>query len=306
MKTTTTAFFIYALTVATSFTVAENFVELADVPQTATSVNIQPQCVTSGYYPNIMYTIEIADNVTVSTSPANLVTVHLKGNALSFTRSVVNATHGGVKIGLPAGKFNSLTIGRQTNAQILDGFTAVKSLSVTGQSVLTADLSSNALPVILDVTGQSTVTVKSGRHLSGGGITGQSTITVETPSYDDLLITGQSKIYIDGNVDSASVNRQSTMVVSGNVTGVVSNSGISRINARSCGSPITNTDLSTCTPSGYTVSVSVTKQPTIMPSTNTRLYCDDEKSGNTSSAYSCPVGATAAVAAAAYMIMSFM
>ena len=222
MKTTTTAFFIYALTVATSFTVAENFVELADVPQNATSVNIQTQCLTSGKFPNIMYTIEIADNVTVSTSPANLVTVHLKGNALSFTHSVVKATHGGVKIGLPAGKFNSLTIGGQTNAQILDGFTAVNSLSVTGQSVLTADLSSNALPVTLDVTGQSTVTLKSGRNLSGK-ITGQSAIRVETPSYDDLLITGQSQIYIDGNVNSASVNGQSIMVVSGNVTGVVSN-----------------------------------------------------------------------------------
>merc|ERR1712238_318440 len=201
---------IYALTVATSFTVAENFVELADVPQNATSVNIQTQCLTSGKFPNIMYTIEIADNVTVSTIPANLVTAHLKGNALSFTHSVVKATHGGVKIGLPAGKFNSLTIGGQTNAQILDGFTAVNSLSVTGQSVLTTDLSSNALPVTLDVT-------------------------------------GQSQIYIDGNVNSASVNGQSIMVVSGNVTGVVSNSGRSQINARSCGSPITNTGLSTCT-----------------------------------------------------------
>lgn len=232
----TALLFSVFFTVAASFgfAVAEDFQEISGVPQDLTSLLIEPDCgVDRPEVPNLMFTIEVANSVTVSTSPPNLFTVSDDGGALAFKWNhgvASTASSGGVKIGIPADQLEVVSIGF-TKVQIAGAFNKVNKMEVYGASTVHADLSSNTVPMVLEVSGGSVVTLKSGSNLSGS-FSGNSDVTVETPSLENISVSGDTFARVNGNVndvsgngDSVSVSGGSKLTVTGDLSGGMSNSG---------------------------------------------------------------------------------
>jgi hypothetical protein len=303
-------FFLAAAAASFGFAVAQDFQEISDVPQTAVTLAIGLSCTGGENYPNLMFTIEPADSVTVSTSPPDLVTVIEKSNALYFEFNspvASKATSGGIKIGMPADQLQSLIGSAASQVQIFDGFTSILSLDFSGASTLTANLSSNAAPFSLKLSGASTLKVKSGSNILRGDISGASMAIIEAPSFEVPTVTGASTLLVDGSVVGATVSGASTMTVSGAITGSVNNSGASTINGGTCSDQTNNSGASVCNDGEQDVTVTIAEQPTTLSGNQICWGSGGWGSGGwgsgSSSMRSYRTGASAAAVAAAFLAM---
>lgn len=114
--------------------------------------------------------------------------------------------------------------------QILDGFSALASLDISGASYVNAGLLSNPTPLEFKASGASSLTLKSGRNVSNGYITGASHVTVATPSFEVMTVSGASTVKVDGTVGVVSASGASVDTASGIISGAVGISGGSVIN----------------------------------------------------------------------------
>lgn len=95
----------------------------------------------------ILFTIEPAETVRISSEPANLVKTLVEGNVLSFSINKdvsQNASSGGVRIGLPANQLQKIHATSAATAQIIKGFTALRLLEANSAASLQADLTENS------------------------------------------------------------------------------------------------------------------------------------------------------------------
>lgn len=114
------------------------------------SVVITPSCPATGganKVPVTMFTILPSNSgVEVSSDPPDLVSVSSDGGTLSINSwNFVDSTNGGVKISLPPSQLTSVSAGADTDVQILDGFTALENIDISGDSEITATVSSAAV-----------------------------------------------------------------------------------------------------------------------------------------------------------------
>ena len=114
------------------------------------SVVITPSCPATGganKVPVTMFTILPSNSgVEVSSDPPDLVSVSSDGGTLSINSwNFVDSTTGGVKISLPPSQLTSVSAGADTDVQILDGFTALENIDISGDSEITATVSSAAV-----------------------------------------------------------------------------------------------------------------------------------------------------------------
>ena len=119
------------------------------------SVVITPSCPATGganKVPITMFTIlpSDSDGVEVSSDPPDLVSVSSDGSTLSINSwNIVDSTSGGVKISLPPSQLTSVSAAADTDVQILDGFTALENIDISGDSEITATVSSAAVSDIV-------------------------------------------------------------------------------------------------------------------------------------------------------------
>lgn len=241
--------------------------EIEGVPQSAIGLYVStPFCIGHDEHPLIMWTIEPADRVMVSTNPPNLLTVKMNGvdKMLSFAWNeeiASTATGGGIKIGFPNNKFGLINVASSSTVQILDGFKEIGHVEVSETSVLTADLSSNEYGIYLDVSGKSKVTMISNLEVSQGRISGASDVTLEAPSLDWTEISGGSTVKADGDMYFGSLSGSSTLTITGFASGDVKVSDGSQVTISSC-DKINFDKSSTCNSDPQTVDVTITEQPT--------------------------------------------
>jgi len=304
----TTALFFTAITAAASlgFTVAE-FQEIAGVPQNVQSVDTMVECV-GKTNPLTMWTIEVADTVTVSTSPPDLVTVGVEDGELSFAWNAdvsSKASSIGIKIGIPADQLQSLKVYSYSSVQISGSFSSVSNLEVYGNSIVNADLSSNVVPINVNVYGDSMVSLKSGSNLENGSVYGGSKLTVATPSFDNNQVYGNSVVFVDGNMNSGSAYGKGKLTVTGDLSGAISLYGGSTMNAASCSDNISSYGGGKCVSGTQTVDVSIETQPMTRTGTS-KCWVNPLKSlfgSGSSSVYSCRASVTAIAMGAAYMVV---
>jgi len=248
--------------------VSSEFVPLTGDYSDVTTVVISPTCPTGGAtLPATIFTILPTSDGTsyVSSDPANLISVTNDNGVMTFdwTGEGQGVKSGGVQIGLPADQLKSVSVGGDTDGQILDGFTQLNGLDVLGDAKLTASISSSETESIkINVSGDSTLTLSTNvkvvdRNTNVGGITGDSTVYLETPSYEDFYVGGDSTLSVKGNLVNGDVSGDSEVTVTGTVTGVTL-SGDSELSAPSCEN--VNADISSsCTEGSQDVSVDVTE-----------------------------------------------
>lgn len=123
--------------------------------------------------PTPMYTIEPAsnDNVTILTSPANLVTAGVKGGLLNLTFNPDVATtvnQSGVKIQIPNAQFQELAAQTSAQVQVLPGFTSLNKIRVTMSSIVRVVIgdASTAVPLNVSVSASAILDLQ----LDGGVI----------------------------------------------------------------------------------------------------------------------------------------
>ena len=250
-----------------------------------TTVVISPTCPSGGAtLPATIFTILPTSDGTayVSSDPANLITVTNNNGVMTFdwTGFGGGVKSGGVQIGLPADQLKSVSVGGDTDSQILDGFTQLNGLDVLDDSELTATISSSETDSIkINVSGDSTLTLSTNvkvvdRNANVGGISGDSTVYLETPSYEDFYVGGDSTLSVKGNLVNGDVSGDSEVTVTGTVTGVTL-SGDSELSAPSCEN--VSADISSsCTEGSQDVTVDVTE----MAMTISGTYICGVSSGN--------------------------
>lgn len=224
-----------------NFMAADDFQPIAGIFDDATSIVIHPSCRHGQTIPNTIFTIFPSENAEVSSSPANLVTATVSdGGSLSFQWNELiasSASGGGVRIGLPTGQLIALSLGGVYTAQILDGFTSLKNIQVSGVSNLKATFtSSEASAINLDVTGVSTVNMVSNVKVRTPEIAGSSTARVETPECEVVNVSGTAKLFVKGNIGGGIVSGTGQVTVTGDITGTLHTGGVATVNAASCGS----------------------------------------------------------------------
>ena len=146
---------LFALLQSTNKVTAADFTSI-DVDGSYDNINsivISPSCPSGGSkVPVTMFTILPSDSgVEVSSDPPDLVSVSSDGSTLSINSwNVVDSTSGGVKISVPPSQLTSVSASADTDVQILDGFTALGNINLSGDSEVTATISSEAVGVAYD------------------------------------------------------------------------------------------------------------------------------------------------------------
>jgi len=276
-------------------------------------INIDPSC-DSCSVPNTIFTIfpsNKGDGVTVETSPANLVTATNNkhgGNNLSFEWntdvSFTATSGGGVRIGIPSDQLQRVSVGEGHNAQIVDGFTTLRSLHAwDGSSVRASMMSLSSYMyfptdlILLNYGGQMYVQTNipvTDHYTDNGGQT-----WVETPSFNGFAVrdTG-SQLNIKGDLDVSTrggeirggLSDGAQLTLTGTITGTIQNEDNSTVNAPSCDNVISS-DGSTCNAGPQSVDVDVgdiSQKSQILTGINTF-------GGEDSSSSPFSVGATATV-----------
>lgn len=260
-----TCLLVAALTayLAIAICAAQEFTQISGDFGDITEIEISSLCGgMSGNIPNTMWTIEPTTDATeVYMSPADLFDVSFNGGKLSFEINpdvASGATSGaGVRIGVPAGRLQKVTLAGANTAQILDGFQTVEELDVAGASTLMAIFGSSEVDsMLLRVGGASSVTLTSNSNLSGGSIHGASTVKVETPLYDNIDVKGASTLGIQGSVGSGSVSGASRVTATGETTGPIAAGSASTVYLSSCDS-VTTGAAGSCNAGSWTVGVSI-------------------------------------------------
>jgi len=232
----------------------DGFTEISIMDNTAAMmddisfIDIIPVCVGNGNgggdttVPNTMFTIYPSDTVTVSSYPANLVSVTIdnSGGANSGSGGTTmkfawgdgafdggsSPGGGGVKIGIPVStSSNSLKrvdVDGGMMVQILDGFSQMETLNVMGASKMWGtfyQLNSYGNEISLSVDGNSEAIVDSTGPLGEVRVGGASVVKTKAPSIDDIDVNGSSKLVTEGNIAGGSVDGGSTVKATGAVIG---------------------------------------------------------------------------------------
>jgi len=185
-----------------------------------------------------MFTIMPSNTLEVSSFPANLVTSTVSRGCLSFSlvgdvASVASATRKGVRVGIPSYMLNSVYLDRAVKAQILNGFTDLKRIRLSGASSLKASLVSAMSPITLQIEGASSLAVESNASITGY-ISGASSVQLKTSNLEHVNLSGCSKLKVMGNVTSSQVSGCSTLTADGHVNHS-DVSGMSKLHAASIG-----------------------------------------------------------------------
>jgi len=263
----------FAVVAATTSVTDGEFAQITGDFGDATSLQIGASCISGSSFPFTMWTIMATNGVEVHSDPANLVSVSINSGKLSFEFNETvasSATSGGIRIGMPAGQLESVTVESASNAQILDGFEKVTEISVSGASTLAATFTSSAAGSLeLRVDGASTTNIQSNIILMGGSINGASTANVQAPSYDDINVNGASTLRVDGTIGGGSVNGASTVTATGDIKSSISANGASTINALGNCDVVSLNGASSCNTGTQTVSVDTSQKGETMTGTGT-------------------------------------
>jgi len=242
--------FFYSAFVAcmyVGFGAAQEFEAIADLTDLSglTTIEVGSFCDQSvpskTQIPVALYTLEPADNVTISTTPSDLITniqevdgtLRYGFNPKYYNNGTMSA---GVKIGMPADQLKVVILNAGSKLQIIDGFTSVSSLTCNAGSTLTADLSSNTVPITLMLYGGSNATVKS--------------------EIGYASLTNGSHAEIDGDVTGATLDSGSGMTVTGIVSASTLNAG-SNVNAGYCDGSVSVDEGASCNSNSSDVNVDV-------------------------------------------------
>lgn len=292
--------FFYSAFVAcmyAGFAAAQEFEAIADLTDLSglTTIEVGSFCDQSvpskTQIPVALYTLEPADNVTISTTPSDLITniqevagtLRYSFNPKYYNNGTINA---GVKIGMPADQLKVVTLNAGSKLQIIDGFTSVSSLTCNAGSTLTADLSSNIVPITLDLNAGSRATVKSGSNFQGGALNAGSTAFVSTPTWSNFNVNAGSRAEIDGDVTGATLSAGSGMTVTGSVSDSTLNAG-SSANAGTCGGSVSLNAGSSCNSGSPDVNVNVEVDTTYVIQSS--FSCNDWSGGGVNVFYSAGV-----------------
>ena len=194
----------------TESTLAEFTALTGNISQTATGVSVPATCNRgdSRKYPNVMYTVETSSDggVTISTDPANLMTVVEKDGTLSFEFNDTVADEAkdgaGVLIQMPPDQLQFISCETSGILQVKSGFTSVQSVRAETSGKLDADLgtaNTTTLSISAETSGVATVQVGSG----GGG---------------DVSVQTSGVANIQGDVATVRAQTSGKAVVSGIIT----------------------------------------------------------------------------------------
>jgi len=222
-------------------------------------------------------------NITVETSPPNLITVRRSllygytggiGNlSLKWNTNVSStAISGGVRIGIPSDRLKRVLVISGHSVQIVDGFTNINYLSVDSGAILHASMTtlSDSREPYTDYYGtQFADKPKLTTNNYGGQMYVKTNVPVrrfdvynggqslvETPSITSIVVSGDgSELNIKGDVDvpgfsfvngdEETVEDGAQLTVTGTIKGIVNNKNNSTVNAPSCDN-VTSTTGSTC------------------------------------------------------------
>jgi hypothetical protein len=221
-------------------------------------------------------------NITVETSPPNLITVRRSllfgydggiGNLDLLWNTIVSstATSGGVRIGVPSDRLKRVLVISGHSVQIVDGFTNINYLSVDSGAILHASMTtlSDSREPYTDYYGTQfadkpklttnnyggQMYVKTNVPVRRFDVSNGGQSWVETPSIPSVIVLGDgSELNIKGDVDVTSnwfngneekVEDGAQLTVTGTIKGIVNNKNNSTVNAPSCDN-VTSTTGSTC------------------------------------------------------------
>lgn len=253
-----------------SATGAQVFNEIANVPQDVTRVNLYDGCPGGrrGYRTRAMITIQpntdddgSSDEVKIVTFPKDLVIAkeRIDGQLeLEFNAEVAFDTDvGGIQIFFPPDQLKAVSVSADAQAQILDGFTSIESVSVSSDAKLQANLNSLEDQSDLDVsvTSDARATIISRAALKKLHVSSDGYLRIQTPNISTLSVSSDgfaeingnilseakvssdAKVTIDGNLDAdASISSDAKVTVFGSVTGTVNMSSDAKLNVGNGGS----------------------------------------------------------------------
>jgi len=237
------------------------------------SINTDVKCLDGNIRaPKTMFTIEPGTEVGVSANVADLVVAEVADDGvLRFawdSRVAGGAISGGVRITMPADQLRSVVVGGRGgynhNAQILEGFTSIDTLEVSGSTFVWASLDDVQTDLSVEAYERGTVRLKSAdlKSLTAGG---QARIYVELDSsVNSLDLSGQSRVFVKapGGIQDGSLVGSSQLFASGAVSGTIDLDGTSRAYLSAC----TNVDVrassrAECAERPWEGSVDVSFQP---------------------------------------------
>merc|ERR1719491_787529 len=209
------------------------------------------------------------EGVTVETSPANLVTTTTWRNTLNFewnadvaATAATNGESSHVRIGTPSDQLLSVSVMDGQTAQVLEGFTNITYLVLTGaDSVLRASMTSLiATELELDNDGGS-MYIDTNIPVTDGYVSDGGQSWVATPSFNGIFLADDgSQLNIDGDIDVSSYNGfvgdGSQLTVTGTITGSIDSFGTSTVNTPNCENVISS-DNSICSVGPQSVDVDV-------------------------------------------------
>ena len=203
---------------------AQDFVDIDDVPQDIAEVSLPPYCPRTGRVPNTMFTFQVADNATsVSSFPADLVVVGEDGDRLTLDWNegvAYSADEGGVKISLPADQLTKVSVAASSRAQILDGFTSVTELEVSSSAKLWATFTTlDSTSFKLRVTSSADAQVISNQLVTSLTVTSSANCLLEAPEVETLDVSSSADLTMKGDVQSGVITSSADVNIDGMVTG---------------------------------------------------------------------------------------
>ena len=215
------------------------------------------------------------DGITVETSPANLVIPQVVKDGdywrtLEFewnTDVSSTATSGGVRIGIPSDQLNGIVVKGGHTAQVLDGFTNIRELYVSGDgSIIRASMMSLVSDTLRLTNSGGRMYVETNIPVSGySSITNGGQTWIETPSFNHISVTDEgSQLNIKGDVDlrdqdtyDDKVIDGAQLTVTGTIMGTIEIKDNSTVNAPSCDNVISSDGSGTCNAAPQIIDVDV-------------------------------------------------
>ena len=187
--------------------------------------------------PKTMFTIEPGSEVGVSANVADLVVAVVADGVLKFawnSQVAGGAISGGVKITMPEDQLHSVIVsgqgGYNHNAQILEGFTSIDTLEVSGSTFVWASLDGVQNDLSIKAYERGTVRLKSA-DLESLTASGQARVYADIDaSVENLDLSGQSRVFVRalGGIKNGSLTGTSQLFASGAVLGRIYLGGVSR------------------------------------------------------------------------------
>ena len=201
------------------------------VPQDITGVVLPAFCAAKSTVVRTITTLEPQEgNVTVMTYPPDLIRVDTRPGAkdgamwllLELNQTVAgSASQGGIRIQLPPSQLERVDACCSARAQIMEGFTNVKSLLASTSAEISATLTaSNATATIKDLDIVASTSSKIAVDYSGGDV---NLVSVGTSARVDLIANSLTKL------DAGTSGMASLQLTTPPSSGAVSTSGVAEI-----------------------------------------------------------------------------